>query len=439
MKFKLVFIMFYLIIMQNIWGEVEIDWIKVSTLYGDSFLEYVENLNLKDQEAIEFWKKIPISKANKEIFNIYRKEAFAIYMSKYPGKSESVEGFKLGSGTVINGPMSKQSLKLPFSELYPMKNGPVGNPDKIYKIGYTIHGFEHPWLLNNVDSALWEANRHSNVVLTALDPEFSNEKQVEHIDKWIEEGYDGILIWPMQEAPTGPPVKKAIAAGIPTVSVDRLVGANNVSARIIGNFPANGTQQGMYLIHKLLQEKGSVEANVLMIRKPLGSTADSLRTGHFLKVCSYFPGIRILESYHNSSSRDDSYKQVQKALDKYDDIDVIFCTGAEQSMGAVKAVDEQNKWFSRKNGKRVIILNNDDLYEALLAIKSDKLSMTSPYTPLLGGLGVRVLLRLINKEIVPQNIITNDIPMITKKKENIFGIETISVDEWIPYSYGRNN
>jgi ABC-type sugar transport system substrate-binding protein len=439
MKIKIVLHVFFMIAFLSMIPAVEIDWNKVSTLRDMEFLDYVNELDLKGQEALNFWKKIPISRANEQAFRIFRQEAFAIYMTKYPQQNESIEDFKIGTGTEIRGPMSNQSLKLPFSRLYPLPAEPIGDPERIYKIGYTIHGFEHPWLLNNADSAIWEANRHSNVELTVLDPQFSNEKQVEHVDNWIDESLDGILIWPMQEAPTGPPVSRAIAAGIPTVSVDRLVGARNVSARITGNFPANGTQQGMYLIHKLLQETGKVEANILMIRKPLGSTADSMRTGHFLKVISYFPGLKILESYHNSSSRDDSYNQVSEALEKYPDIDVIFCTGAEQSMGTVQAVDKAARWDSRENNRRIIILNNDDLFEALLALKDGKLAMTSPYTPLLGALGIRVLLKIISGEKIPQNVITQDLPMITRQKENVFGIETITVDEWIPYSYGRNN
>ncbi|MGL1893679.1 MAG: sugar ABC transporter substrate-binding protein [Spirochaetaceae bacterium] len=417
---------------------IEIDWRKVSTLQGQKFLDYVAELDLHGEEALDFWKKIPISRANRQVSSIYRKEAFDIYISKYPTQKGITESFETGMGTNITGPMSKQSLKLPFTDLYPMNKGTIGDPNKTYKIGYTIHGFAHPWLLNNADSAIWEANRHSNVELTILDPEFDNDKQVKQIDQWIKDKYDGILIWPMQEAPTGPPVNRAVAAGIPIVSVDRLVGSRSISAQVTGNFPANGTQQGMYLIHKLLQETGKVEANVLLIRKPLGSTADSLRTGHFLKVISYFPGINIVESYHNSSSRDDSYKQVTAALEKNRDIDVIFCTGAEQSMGAVKAIDNKNMWKSRKNGENIIILNNDDLFEALKEVKAGKIAMTSPYTPLLGALGIRVLLKIIDGESIPKNIVTKDIPMITKEKENIFGIETISVDEWIPYSYGRN-
>lgn len=415
----------------------DLDWQKVASLKDKELLSYVETLGLKGQDALDFWKKIPISKANKQVNQIFRGEAFAIYMNKYPRSRNRAVPFEAGTGVNITGPISGQALRLPFANVEPLPDGPVGDPSKQYNIAYTIHGLSHPWLLNNADSAQWEAERHSNVHLRVLDPEFDNAKQAAQIDDLIKQSIDGIVIWPMQEAPTGPPVDRAAAAGIPVVSVDRLVGSRKIRSQVTGNFPANGTQQAIYLIHRLLEETGEVKGNILMIRKPLGSTADSMRTGHFLKVISYFPDLKILESYHNSSSRADSMEQVREALSKYPDIDVIFCTGAEQGMGAVLAVDEADRWNSRDNGRRIMVLSNDDLFEALEAMKQDKIAVTAPYTPLLGGIGVRVLLKILAGEKVGKNISTPDLPMITKDGEEIFGIKTVSVEDWVPYTYGR--
>jgi len=415
----------------------EIDWAKVRELKDKDFLTYVESLDLKGQQALDFWKRIPLSRANKQVQHLFRKESFAIYMTKYPRPEGRAESFTPGMGTKATGPISGQSLKLPFTDYHPLPEGPIGDPNKTYHIGYTIHGLVHPWLLNNADSALWEAQRHPNVELTVLDAEFDNQKQVDQIDAWVKDQVDGIMVWPMQEAPTGPSINRAHAAGIPTVTVDRQVGSQKVLAQVTGNFPANGAQQGIYLVHRLLQETGRVEGNILMIRKPLGSTADAMRTGHFLKVISYFPGLKIVDTKHNSSNRAQSKLQVAKALKQHADIDVIFCTGAEQSMGAVLAVDEVQRWNSRTEGRRIIILSNDDLFESLQAMRENKIGVTAPYTPLLGGLGLRVLLKNLAGEDVPKNVVTPDLPMITRERMNIFGIQTISIDDWIPYSYGR--
>ena len=63
-----------------------------------------------------------------------------------------------------------------------------------------------------------------------------------------------------------------------------------------------------------------------------------------------------------------------------------------------------------------------------------------PYTPLLGGIGVRAaILHIGAKEGLnakpPKQIVTPNLPMITKEKMTIAGITTITPDEW-PYAYG---
>jgi len=413
------------------------DWSPLKNLQGESFIEYFESLGLEGQDALNFFKYLPVSKANKQVYEIFQREGFQFYLEKYPNKPPlGGYQFKIGMGTEIIGPMSKQPLKLLFTDYLPLPEGPVGDPNRIYRIGYTIHGFNHPWLLNNADSAVWEANRHPNVKLTVLDPEFDDAKQARHIDMWVAQGFDGIMIWPRVEAPIGPPVDRAEAAGVPCISIDRMTGSENITARITGNFPANGAEQGIYLVHRLLKETGKVEGNIVMIRKPLGSTADSMRTGHFLKVISYFPGLKIIANYHNNSDRAESFRQVQDALMAFPDIDVIFCTGGEQSMGAVEAVTLAKRWYSRKGGRKIIILNNDDSRETITAVKEGKLAMTAPYTPLLGALGLRALLRIITGEKLPQDICTPDLPIIVKEKEDIFHIPVVTADEWMPYAYG---
>lgn len=413
------------------------DYSKVKNLKGMELIEYFNSLGLKGQDALDFWMNIPVSKANKQVYDRFQKEGFQFYLDKYPTAPRyGGYQFKMGMGTEIVGPMSKQKLKLPFTDYIPLADGPIGDKSKTYRVGYTIHGFNHPWLLNNADTAIWEANKHPNVKLTVLDPEFDNAKQARQVDTWIAQGFDGIMIWPMVEAPTGPPIQRALDKGIPCVSIDRMTGAEGITVRVTGNFPANGAQQGIYLVHRLLKEKGKVEGTILMIRKPLGGTADSMRTGHFLKVISYFPDLKIVGNYHNPSSRPDSFKQVQDALMAHPKLDVIFCTGGEQAMGAAQAVELAKRWDSREGGRRIIILNNDDSHETLAATEEGKLSMTAPYTPLLGALGMRVLLRTIAGEKLPKEITTPDIPMITQKKEVVLGVETFSAEEWAPYAYG---
>lgn len=413
---------------------------EVSNLQGEEALAFFESLRskgVKDTEVIEFFIDLPISDANPQIHELFEKEGFERYLAGYP-RGEPYESFqwKQGSGTAIEGPFSKQSLKLPFTDYVPLPDGPVGDPNETYDIGVTFHGFDHPWLVNWADAARWEAERHPNVKVNVLDAQFDNNKMASHFDTFVSQQVDGILVWPMVEAPTGPPAQRAIDAGIPVVSVDRLSGSKSVTSRVTGNFPANGAQVGMALIHKLAKE-GDLEAKMVMLRKPLGSTADAVRTGHMLKVLSYFPGIEILKSYHDTDNREEAYGNAQAALQAYQQIDVFFGTGDHEALAAWEATKLADRLNSRPGGKKIIFLSIDDSKEALTHVRKGNFEVNTPYTPLISDIGMRVLLNAVTGDKqMPRDVITPNIPMVTPKGETIFGLKTQTPDQWWEYTFG---
>jgi ribose transport system substrate-binding protein len=413
---------------------------EVSKLQGEEALKYFESLPSKGvtgTEVIEFFIDLPISDANPQIHELFEKEGFERYLDGYPrGEPHDAFQWKQGSGTEIAGPFSKQSLKLPFTDYVSLPEGPVGNPDETYDIGVTFHGFDHPWLINWADAARWEAERHPNVNVKVLDAQYDNNKMASHFDTFVSQQVDGILVWPMVEAPTGPPAQRAVAAGIPVVSVDRLTGFKDVTSRVSGNFPANGAQVGMALIDKLAKE-GDLDAKMVMLRKPLGSTADAVRTGHMLKVLSYFPGIEILKSYHDTDNREEAYANAQAALQAYRDIDVFFGTGDHEALAAWEATKLADRLNSRAGGKKIIFLSIDDSKEALTQVKKGNFEVNTPYTPLISDIGMRVLLNAVaGGEKMPRDVITPNIPMVTPKGAKIFGLETQTPDQWWEYTFG---
>lgn len=423
-------------------GNPKIDALykEVANLQGEEALKFFEGLKdkgLSDSEILQFFIDLPLSQANKKIAALYKDEGFEMYAKSYP-KGKTYNGFEWqkGSGTKITGPFSKNDLKLAFTDYIPIPEGPVGDPNKTYKIGVVFHGFSHPWLVNWADSAKWEANKHSNVEVNVQDGEFDDNKWATMVDSFIAQKVDGILVWPQVEAPTGPPVQRALQAGIPVVSVDRTTGAKDITSRITGNFPANGAQAGMYAIWKLAQE-GNLNAKVVMLRKPLGSTADAVRTGHFLKVLSYFPGIEILQSYHDKDNREEAFNNAQSALQAYPNIDIFFGTGDHEALAALEAAKMANRLNSREGGKKIMFLSIDDSKEAVTRVKDGMFEVNTPYTPLIADIGMRVLLNIVTKSAeMPQDVITPNIPMVTQKGDVIFGMKTQTPDQWYDYTFG---
>ena len=389
---------------------------------------HINNLIGENQKS---WKEFK----NEDLGKFFKKDGFRDYLDAYPVTSLT-GGFEWspGMGREFIGPLSGLPIKAPFSDYVPLPEGPVLDANKTYRIGFVYHWGFHPWLISLADTAVYEANLHSNVDIEVLDAEGDDNKMGQMIDDFIAKQMDAIVMWPAREAPMGPPVDRAEAAGIPVVSLDRRTSSTNISSEVLGNFYANGLQQGLYLNHV-----SGGKGNIIMNRKPLGSTADAMRSGAFMEAIGDLDYV-IQESMHTNSSRKAAFEATQDALQAHDDVEVIFNTGGEEALGALDAVLEANRLNSAPGGKKIIILVNDDSKETVNEVRKGTMDVVVPYTPLLGGIGVRVaLLHIGAKEGLndspPKQVVTPNLPMITKEKMTIAGITTITPDEW-PYAYG---
>jgi ribose transport system substrate-binding protein len=184
---------------------------------------------------------------------------------------------------------------------------------------------------------IWQGKQFSNVEVVFQEHLGDDSKFTSIMDTFIARRVDAIVLHPRSEAVSMPAVRRAMTAGIPLVTVDMLSGYPDVTAQIAGNFSANGAQNAMALVEKL-HDEGSYDAKMVLIRQPLGGTNDAIRTGHFLKVLSYFPGIDILQSYFDNNNKVDAYNNIQAALQAYPDIDVIYNGGGVQTSATLDAV-----------------------------------------------------------------------------------------------------
>jgi ABC-type sugar transport system substrate-binding protein len=376
------------------------------------------------------------SMTNPDVKKLFADDGFKDYLTSYPvGTLAGGYAWKPGMGTTFQGPYSKLTIKAPFTDYLPLPEGPVLDPKKTYRIGFVFHGFNHPWLISLADTGAWEAARHPNVKLDVIDAQYDDNRMGEVIDNWIAQKYDGIVLWPQREAPMGPPVDRAVAAGIPVVTLDRRTSSDQVSSEVTGNFYANGIQEGIYL-----DKVAGGQGNLVLNRKDLGSTADAIRTGGFLEVIGQQPGYKILANYHTNSQRTEAFRVTADALQGHKDISVVFNTGGEEAMGALDAIREAHRLETAPGGKKIVILANDDAREVLTEIKAGNIDMVSPYTPLIGDVGVRAVIMHIGAKEgrnapPPKLILTPNLPMITREKMTIEGVETVTPDEW-PYAYG---
>ncbi|MCX7048478.1 MAG: substrate-binding domain-containing protein [Candidatus Sumerlaeota bacterium] len=189
-------------------------------------------------------------------------------------------------------------------------------------------------------------------------------------------------------------VDKAVAAGIPVVTVDAdLPDSKRVAFVGTGNFQAG--YQGGRKLGELIGSKGQVA----IMTKPGQSNLDQ-RVAGYRKALAEFPGVTVLSPDTDTQSNPNVAAQAAATLlQKYPDLAAIACVEAAGGMGAATAVRE-----AKKAGKiKVIAMDRGN--DVLEQIKEGTISASvAQQTALMPFYATQILYNLKNNPIP----ITND-------------------------------
>lgn len=93
-----------------------------------------------------------------------------------------------------------------------------------------------------------EASMHPELQLEIRDAGNEVEKQIEQIERFIEEGVDILIVSPIQSVPITPAIDKAMDAGIPTIIIDRKIEGSNYTAYLGADNFEIGANAARYIL-----------------------------------------------------------------------------------------------------------------------------------------------------------------------------------------------
>ena len=213
-------------------------------------------------------------------------------------------------------------------------------------VGYTVQSMENAYFVSIVEG-MKAAAKDRGINLIVADAAADASKHINHIDDFVAQGVDAIIISPVdQEAPVDA-VKNAQAAGIPVISLDQEVSGSDavfgiseheygyMGGKIAGEWlnekEANGT------IEDVLSESGTIE--VVIVRydmiKSVIDRAEGLKDG--LKE-TYTGKYEIDIVYEqNAANADEGFALAETALIANPDIAIFVCINDSGALGVYEA------------------------------------------------------------------------------------------------------
>ncbi len=222
-------------------------------------------------------------------------------------------------------------------------------------------------------------------------PDYDIAAMVSMFEQAIAKKPNGIVVVGFEPS-LNPIVDKAVAAGIPVVTVDAdLPGSKRVAFVGTGNFQAG--YQGGKKLASLIGNKGQVA----LMTKPGQSNLEE-RIAGYKKALSESPEIAVVQVADTQSDPNVAAQAASTLLQKYPDLAGIACVEAAGGTGAATAVRE-----ARKTGK-VKIVSMDRGNEVLELIKEGVISASvAQQTALMPFYATQILFNLNNHPIAISN------------------------------------
>jgi ribose transport system substrate-binding protein len=209
-----------------------------------------------------------------------------------------------------------------------------------WTIGMSQCNLGEPWRVQMNADIKKAADDHPEIRVVFKDAQNDNLRQSAHIDEFVRQGVNLILVSPKEAAPLTKPVSAAFKKGIPVIVLDRRILGNDYTCFIGADNRKIGMAAGKW-IARLLHGKGAVvELKGLMTSTPGQDRNSGFRAG--IKGTQ----IDIIFEADMKWLEPNARKEMESALARFKKIDLVYAhndPGAHGAYLAAKAAGREKE------------------------------------------------------------------------------------------------
>ena len=279
---------------------------------------------------------------------------------------------------------------------------PVMSIKQSKKIGATYMTLNNPFF-EIIDDQLRNTLATQGYTLISMDPVLDLDEQKEQIEYLIEQKVDALVINPVDYKGLRSVLKEAVDAGIPIFTVDTEVFDEDL---ITYNIVSDNYDAGVQCAKDMMKYLDS--ANIVLLEH---SSANSgrLRIQGFVDTIKADPSYRIVKEIECQGQLEVAMPLMEEYLQEQDDIDVVMALNDPSALGALAALEAQNKLND------VLVYGVDGTPETKRLISEGHMQATIAQSPQTMGqkTGKAILdhfkgKKLLKNEVEPVEIITSE-------------------------------
>ncbi len=281
---------------------------------------------------------------------------------------------------------------------------------KSYTIGFAQSDTaESDWRKANTES-FKEAAKELGIQLLFKDAGGKTEVQRRHVDEFIAQRVDAIVLAANEVGGWDEVLLKAKAAKIPVILSDRtlvLKAENANKGLFVTSIGSDFRYEGRAAAAWLAQETAG-HCNIVEIQGPPDSSPSIERGKGFREVIALFPSMKIIAT-QTGMWREDQAREVMRGHLKAEgrNICAVFAHNDNMAFGAVDAI-EAAKELGLKPGKDILVIGVDGVRRGFDFLVQKRINALVECNPLLGRFVLKVATDVLNGRNVPSRMFLED-------------------------------
>lgn len=275
----------------------------------------------------------------------------------------------------------------------PSDSNAAGGGDGTFTIGMSQANLGEPWRVQMNADIKAAADKHANLTVIFKDAQNDSLKQRAHVEEFVSQGVDLLIISPKEAQPLTEPVARAMDAGIPVIVLDRRVLGDRYTCFIGADNRKIGRAAGEWIKQTLNGKGNVVELKGLMTSTPAQDRHAGFREG----IAG--SDIDIIFEADMKWLEPEARKEMESALARFPQIDLVYAHNDPGAHGAYLAAKAAGR------DGQIKFVGIDALpQEGVAYVNQGVLDATFQY-PTGGAEAIETALKVLNGETVEKEII----------------------------------
>jgi ribose transport system substrate-binding protein len=269
------------------------------------------------------------------------------------------------------------------------------SPDDKILIAFSQGTMNHPWRVAMVEgNQEYAAENYPNVELVVTDGQNQASKQVSDVESLIVRQPKVLIISPLTAEALTPVVERALAEGIPVVTLDRMVDTC-VSVHVGAENLPIGRQAAEFLAEKL-----NGKGQIIEIQGTAGASATVDRHNGFAEVLANYPNLKVVAEQTADYLREPATSFMEDMLQRFGpgEIDAVYAHNDEMALGAIEAIKDAGRL------DEILVVGIDGQETAFESVKAGEMAATFIY-PFVAPEGIITAYQLATGEEVEPVVI----------------------------------